>query len=318
MRFRHAFALILSAGIFACQPDSPPAQPAAPAYQAISLLGDTLVPAPPSDALLEKLAQREQAYETDTTDLDALIWYGRFLAYAGDYRAAIKLYTLGLKRWPQEPHLLRHRGHRYLSIREFDRAIADFEAAVTTMEDMPLETEPDGMPNAQNIPVSTLQGNVWYHLGLAYYLTGDFPNALRCYTQCLQTTPNDDNVVSATHWLYMINRRLGDTTAAKMALEFIRESMDVIENFDYHRACRFYQGEIGEEELLGTETDSPGSDAVRYALANWQLYHGDTTTAEAQFRELLATGSWNSFGYIAAEADVARLAGERETGNGDQ
>ena len=135
MRFRHAFALILSAGIFACQPDNPPEQPPAPAYQAISLLGDTLVPAPPSDALLEKLAQREQAYGTDTTDLDALIWYGRFLAYAGDYRAAIKLYTLGLKQWPQEPHLLRHRGHRYLSIREFDRAIADFEAAVTTMEE---------------------------------------------------------------------------------------------------------------------------------------------------------------------------------------
>ena len=28
--------------------------------------------------------------------------------------------------------------------------------------------EPDGMPNPQNIPVSSLHTNIWYHLGLAY------------------------------------------------------------------------------------------------------------------------------------------------------
>ena len=63
--------------------------------------------------------------------------------------------------------MYRHRGHRYVSIREFDRAIADLEYAATLIEGTEDEIEPDGMPNAMNIPVSSLHSNIWYHLGLA-------------------------------------------------------------------------------------------------------------------------------------------------------
>ncbi len=64
-------------------------------------------------------------------------------------------------------------------IREFDRAIQDFEKAATLIEGTEDKIEPDGLPNAQNIPVSTLHTNIWYHLGLAYYLQHDLENALR-------------------------------------------------------------------------------------------------------------------------------------------
>ena len=42
----------------------------------------------------------------------------------------------------------------------------------------PDEVEPDGAPNARGIPRSTLQSNIWYHLGLAQYLAGDFDGIL--------------------------------------------------------------------------------------------------------------------------------------------
>ena len=38
--------------------------------------------------------------------------------------------------------------------------------------------EPDGQPNARNIPTSTLNSNIYYHLGLAQYLKGEFEAAL--------------------------------------------------------------------------------------------------------------------------------------------
>lgn len=304
------YLLLILTGLLACsapeQEEATSASTVEPQPEAISFLGDSLYAADPSEALLEKWAARKQAYEADTTDVETLIWYGRFIAYKGQYQEAIALYSDGIQRFPNDPRLYRHRGHRYISTRQLDKAIADYEKAVTMIEGTPNEIEPDGMPNAQNIPVSTLHGNIWYHLGLAYYLNGDFPNALRAYTQCLASTNNDDNVVSATHWLYMINRRMGDTEAAEAVLAPIQTEMGVIENFDYQRACLFYKGELPEEQLIETGESTAASDAVKYALANWHYYEGDTTLAVQQFQQLLDEGSWNSFGYIAAEADLAQ------------
>jgi tetratricopeptide (TPR) repeat protein len=300
----------LGLAITSCQEASAPsAETAVLAPQAISLLGDSLYATPPSAALQERYEARRADYLLDSTDLDNLIWYGRFTAYLGDYREAIAIYSRGLERWPDESRLYRHRGHRYLSTRQLDRAVADLERAAALIAGTDNSMEPDGMPNARNIPVSSRHGNIWYHLGLAYYLQGDLENARRAYAQCLAATNNDDNIVSTTHWLYMINRRLGDTTAAEAALAVIEPDLDVIENADYHRACLFYKGLLPEAELLQPGESPAASDAVRYAVANWYFYNGDRAAAETRLRDILATGAWNSFGYIAAEADLAREFG---------
>ncbi len=77
--------------------------------------------------------------------------------------------------------MYRHRGHRYITLREFDKAIADFNKAVELIEGTDDIVEPDGAPNAAGIPTSTLHTNIWYHLGLAHYLKGDFAAALLAY-----------------------------------------------------------------------------------------------------------------------------------------
>lgn len=86
-----------------------------------------------------------------------------------------------------------------ISQRLFEEAIVDLEKAARLVEGKPDQVEPDGMPNAQNIPIGTLATNVWYHLGLAYYLEHDFENALRCYTNCRDVGSNNDNLVSSTY-----------------------------------------------------------------------------------------------------------------------
>ena len=167
------------------------------------------------------------------------------------------------------------------------------------------ETEPDGAPNALNIPVSSLHGNIWYHLGLAYYLQQDWDNAYRAYKAGFDAGRNDDNRVSTTHWLYSILRRKGDPAAAEAVLDAISADMDIIENFSYHNLCLFYKGELTLAELMGDTDGSPAGAAVVYGAANWHYYNGQTDKADQMLDALLDTPGWASFGYIAAEADLA-------------
>ena len=209
--------------------------------QAVSLLtGEALVSPAPSEDALEELAEARADYEKDPTDAENIIWYGRRMAYAGDYRSAIEIFSEGIEKFPADARMYRHRGHRYISIREFDSAIADLEKAAELIEGAENKMEPDGLPNALNIPVSSLHGNIWYHLGLAYYLKQDWDDAYRAYLNGFNAGQNDDNRVSTTHWLYMIACRKGDQDAALAALESISADMNVIENMSYHCLDLFY------------------------------------------------------------------------------
>lgn len=272
-------------------------------FQGFSLMGDSLISPAPSEKLLARYEARKADFLDDPNKVDNIIWHGRFTAYIGNYQEAIQIYTDGIKKFPEDARLYRHRGHRHLTIRQYDQAIADFEKAAELIQGTENEIEPDGMPNAQNIPVSTLHGNIYYHLGLAYYLKQDMESALDAYQKCLASSDNNDNLVSSTHWLYMISRRLGQEEQAQAYLEPIQPDLEIIENMAYHQACLFYKGEIEESALLQPEGDAPANDALAYALANWAFYNGDLDQAKAQYEAMLAKSSWNSFGYLAAESD---------------
>lgn len=281
---------------------APDPEPIQKNFQGFSLMGDSLFSLAPGDAILARYEEKKAAYLADD-NVENLIWHGRFTAYIGNYQEAIQIYSDGIKRFPKDARLYRHRGHRHLTIRQYDQAIADFEKAAELIQGTENEIEPDGMPNAQNIPVSTLHGNIYYHLGLAYYLMQDMERALAAYQKCLASSGNNDNLVSSTHWLYMISRRLGQEDQAQTYLEPITADLEVIENTAYHLACLFYKGEIEEADLLNPEGDAPANDAIAYALANWSFYNDDLPTAKKRYEVMLYNSSWNSFGYLAAEAD---------------
>jgi hypothetical protein len=282
--------------------------------QAISFLGDTLRTfplAPETKARYEaQLAAAKAAYDHAPTNVDSIIWYGRRLGYLGRLREAIDIYSRGITRYPDNPWLYRHRGHRYLSVRELDRAAADLERATALTRGKPDEVEPDGQPNAKNSPIGTLQSNIAYHLALAYYLKGDFARAVPVYRQEIADARNDDRIVSTAHWLYMSLRRLGRATEAAQVLVPIRRDMNVIENDTYHRLLLLYKGELPVDSVLtvGPSGEMSVTDATgAYGVGNWHLYNGRRTEAERVFRRILAGGQWGAFGYIAAEAEIARM-----------
>lgn len=308
------FRLFLLPVLAACATaEAPEVPPAGDAIEATSLLGEPLVPPPLPDSVRERY--EEQLRDAQATlsrapdSAEAAIWVGRRLAYLGRYREAITHFTSAIERRPDEARLYRHRGHRYITIRQLDSAIADLERAAELVRGHPDEVEPDGLPNARNIPTSTLQSNIWYHLGLAYYLRGDFARAADAYREALAVSTNPDMLVATTHWAYMTQRRLGNAEAAAQLLTPIHAGMDIIENGAYHRLLLLYRGELPPDSLLGNARSS--GDAVQdatvgYGVGNWHLYHDRKAEAMSVFEGVLRGPQWAAFGYIAAEAEVAR------------
>lgn len=240
---------------------------------------------------------------------DNSIWLGRRTAYLGRYKEAIAIYTNAIMKYPKDARLYRHRGHRLITLRCFDDAIKDFEKAAKLIKDQPDEVEPDGMPNARNIPTSTLQSNIWYHLGLAHYLKGDFGRARKAYRAAEKVSKNPDMLVATTHWLYMTLRRLGREKEARATLAPITDNLEVIENADYYKLLKLYQGKLKPSDLLSDskQTANTLSNAtVGYGVGNWFLYNGRRAEAANVFRQVIMGNQWASFGHIAAEVELTR------------
>lgn len=254
------------------------------------------------------LAKAAEAAAT-VPSVDNLIWHARRQGYLGQYKEAIATLTAAIGKYPKDARLYRHRGHRYITLRCFDDAITDLELATKLIKGKPDEVEPDGLPNAANIPTSTLQSNIWYHLGLSYYLKGDLKRAANAYREALIVSKNNDMRAATTHWYYMTLRRSERNKDAERLLVPINGDFEVIENADYLKLLRLYRDEVRPEMLLneiGDRAESLGNASLGYGLGNWYLYNGDRSRAMEIFRKIKAGNQWASFGYIAAEVELAR------------
>ena len=289
-----------------------------PGAQAISFLGDTLNSPETSDAAREgslaRYAEAEDALALAPEDVDALIWMGRRTAYLGQYREAIDIYTHALTIHPDDPRLYRHRGHRYITVREPDHAIADFERAAELTNGLPDEVEPDGLPNDQNIPTSTLHFNIFYHLGLAHYVKGDLDAALYAYRSCLAVSVHPDSVVATSYWLYMTLMRLGREAEAEQVLGDIHGGMEIIESAGYLDLLLLFKGERTLDDLLDPDGGDVtlASTTTGYGLGVYHLLSGRDAEAYATFERVRSgINQWAAFGFVAAEAELAR----REAGS---
>lgn len=298
-----AFAAALALILAAAQPGSP---------EATSLLGRPLISPAPAESVRVRLeadlAAARSALDRAPDDADARIWVGRRLAYLGRYREAIAVFSTGVERFPKDARFLRHRGHRYITVRELDKAVADLERADALVAGTPDQIEPDGQPNARNVPLTTLQSNIRYHLALAYYLQGELARAAPVWERAREAVKNPDNLVSATHWLYLTLRRLGRTDAAARVLEPIVPGLDIVENGSYYALCEMYKGVRTEDAVLSAAGSGPSGAAVVYGVSAWRAINGRTADARALWQKLVDGPDWAPFGVIAAEADLARAA----------
>ncbi len=286
--------------------------PAGAKPEATSLLGRPLyaielAPAAKKTAEANLQAARDALAKTPGS-ADAMLWLGRQAAVAGHVRDAIEVFTQGIAKFPADARFYRHRGHRYVTVRQFDKAIADLTRASQLIAGKPDEPEPT-TADASVMSSETLHYAIYYHLGLAYYLKGDFERALPVYRRCLAVAKgNDDQTAGASHWLYMTLRRLGRTDEAARVLESIVPGMKVKDDQQYYDLLFMYKGLKKPEDLLQAGGDPVSAATLAYGVANWYLYNGRTNEARALFEKIITGPNWMPFGFIAAEAELARMS----------
>jgi tetratricopeptide (TPR) repeat protein len=253
------------------------------------------------------VAEADARLAADPENVELMIEAGRVRRNFWQYRQAMDLYSQAADLAPEDWRPYRFRGHRHISLREFDRAIEDLETA-------------RGLA-PQNWDVS-------YHLGLAYFLSGRFADAsdeyLRClamaddaeaialqgdsFRSCSQNGDDLDSRIAMTEWAVRAAKRVGREEVVAELLGGVEPGLEIGENLPYYHDLLFYQGNMTAADLLGPEAPYR-RETVGYGVASWWIASGDTAGAVALLEELVEDPWWPGFGRIAAEAELFRLTG---------
>lgn len=231
------------------------------------------------------VARAESALAADPRNVERFIELGLAQSGARQFREAIQTFTRALAISPNNPVLYRWRGHRYLSVREFNRARDDF--------------------NRGNQLDSAIYG-IWYHLGIVRYVGGDFAGAADAFKRAQPIAPDAAELAGSTDWLWMSLSRAGRSAEAKAMLDRRPDSLKVTNN--YARRLMLYRGEIGPDEVMTpADTTDVSVATASYGIGNWFLVRGDTARARSWFERSVQSGGWPGFGFIASEAELRRL-----------
>jgi tetratricopeptide (TPR) repeat protein len=285
--------------------------------EATSLLGKPLysaaAPVDQKKTLEDNLAKATAEFVKNPDSVDTILQLGQKMVDLGRFREAINIYSRGIQKHPDNARLLRYSGHRHITVREFDKAIADLTRAAGLIKGKPDVPDAPGaggtaVQGAPAEPATTLRFSVWYHLGLARFLKGDFPGALQAYRECLAAAKgNDENLVAVLDWLHITLRRLGRKDEAAKALDAVRPDIKISDDMPYLNLVLMYKGTYVPEDLLRTGGSNIDLATYGFGVGNFYLMNGEKDKARAIFEQVMKGPAWQAFGYIAAEAELARM-----------
>ena len=291
----------------AAQGDRPASEFRGP-LQGLSLLGTELyaLPREPDSDIGDRkynpiVVATEQLHRAPD-DPEQVITLGVAQGLSWRFQDAIATFSKGLEQHDDHAPLHRYRGHRYITLRQFERAVVDLEKAT--------ELDAESFDN-------------WYHLGLAYYLAGSFDKAAKAYFEAGRIAETADDVAASAHWLYMSRQRSGDSEGALSVLGQLPPRLEVENHGAYEAILRFYDDQSrstakpsaadGIEALLAGAEGPLDEASLYYGIGNWHLYNGRPEQARSFFEAAISSPFWPAFGYIAAEAELARWSSKEES-----
>ena len=233
------------------------------------------------------VVRAESLLARDPRNIDRIIQLGLAQAAIRQYREAIQTFTRGIQVAPDNPILYRWRGHRFISVRNFDRAIADLVNG-----------------NSRD----TANYAIWYHLGVAHYLRGEFDSAAVAFTHAKPKAPDPNERLGSYDWLWMALMRAGrpgeaNASIADLTADELRHS-----GIPYAERLMLYRGIVDPGYVLGPgDTTDINLATVSYGVGNWYLVRGDSAHAREWFQRSVASGGWPAFGFIASEVELRRL-----------
>lgn len=231
------------------------------------------------------IARAESALAADPRNVERIIQLGIAQSGARQFREAIETFSRGLSIDPNNAMLYRWRGHRYLSVRDFDRA----------MRDLTRGSQLD----------STIYG-IWYHLGIVRFARGDFAGAADAFRRAQPRAPDAGELAGSTDWLWMSLSRAGRKTEAQAMLDRRPDSLST--TVAYAQRLKLYRGSLTPDQVITpADTADVALATLTYGVGNWYLTRGDTARARSWFERSIRSGGWPAFGFIMSEIELRRL-----------
>ena len=241
------------------------------------------------------LAAQEQL-EGDRAHMPRYITLGVAQSGVRQFREAIATFTRGLAAIPNNgtaqskrdrAMLLRWRGHRYLSVREFAKADADLTAGYA---------------------LDSINYGILFHLGVLRYLQGNFAQAATLFAKAQPRAPDGGELTGSTDWLWLSLSRAGRTAQATAMLARKPDSLAAPPGYAYASRLELYRGIVAPDQLFTpADTADVQIATLSYGLGAWYLVRGDTVRARGSFERAMQGGGWPGFAFMASEVELRRL-----------
>ena len=251
-----------------------------------------------NDSLLEMLIKKSALTEDDYIEA------GRLHTAVNRYHDAIDVYTKGIEKFPNSFKLLRHRGHRYMSAREFESAIVDLRRGddILGTDDSVLEHNQDGYATG------SYKYWIWYHIGLYHFFHGDYEQGAEAFENCLSLAIDNKNRTGSRSWLFETYQKLGDVDRARDIIAPITADFDVDQEYSYFKKIMLYKGILQPDDLVDLNkvtSEWTGGDISRaYGVAIWHSINDRKEEALAVYQKILETPHWNSWAYVMTDYEV--------------
>src|SRR2546428_2039996 len=205
------------------------------------------------------IARGEPALAADPRGVERIVQLGVPKPGARQFREAIQTFTRGLTIAPNDAVLYRWRGHRYLSVREFDRALDDL---------------------TRGSRLDSTNYGIWYSLGIVRYARGDFAAAADAFARAQRRPPDAAELAGATDWLWMSLSRAGRGAEARAMLDRRPDSLGAANA--YGRRLRLYRGQIGPDDgITAADTGDVAGATLSDGVGHRDLVGGGTRQAPA-------------------------------------
>ncbi len=227
------------------------------------------------------------ASSADPKNVDKLITLGLAQTAIRQVREAIATFTTAITLEPTRAILYRHRGHRYVSLGEYDQALTDMNTGAKLD--------------------ATIYG-IWYHKGVAHFAKQQFAEAAQAFATGRPHAPSDNEFIGSTDWMWMSLARAGKAAEAEQVIRSIPDSIKIPADYAYGRRLRLYRGETAPDDVMQPgDTAGVQVSTLAFGIGNWYLVKTDTAKAKAWFARSVAGKGWPAFAYMISERELKRL-----------
>ncbi len=227
----------------------------------------------------------DKAAALDSSRSDIQLGRCRTLARLTKHTEAVAACSEAIRLDPKNWEAIRDRGHYLINLNRLGAALENMqEASVMKQGDYQID----------------------YHLGLAYFITGNYASAVPVWQACVKDAPEPANKVACYAWLYPSLRKVGRDAEAAAALDAAL-ALGAKPDVAYMNRLMLFKGTLSEAEAAKQmEANALQQATVGFSIGLWHELSGRLEKAREYYQKATASDARTAFGHVAATNALQR------------